>query len=109
MVNFSANLGFLWQELSLPDAIRAAKKAGFSAVECHWPYQYSIDEIAIALAETGLPMLGLNTDRGNLEAGENGLSALPGRQEEARKAIDQAINYAAALKVPNIHVMAGKA
>ncbi|MEN8934506.1 MAG: isomerase, partial [Planktotalea arctica] len=37
-MKFSANLGFLWSELSLPDAIRAAKAAGFDAVECHWPY-----------------------------------------------------------------------
>lgn len=108
MVTFSANLGFLWQELSLPDAIRAAKKAGFAAVECHWPYQYNTDEIAAALQETGLPMLGLNTARGNVEAGDNGLAAIPGREAEARKAIDQAIKYAAALGVPNVHVMAGK-
>lgn len=26
MAKFSANLGFLWQELALPDAIRAAKR-----------------------------------------------------------------------------------
>lgn len=108
MVTFSANLGFLWQELSLPDAIRAAKKAGFTAVECHWPYQFGVDAIAQALQETGLPMLGLNTVRGNVEAGDNGLAAIPGREVEARKAIDQAIEYAVALNVANIHVMAGK-
>ena len=38
MVTFSANLGFLWADLPLPAAIRAAKAAGFDAVECHWPY-----------------------------------------------------------------------
>jgi len=32
MTTFSANLGFLWTEKSLPDAIYAAKKAGFEAV-----------------------------------------------------------------------------
>lgn len=109
MATFSANLGFLWQDLSLPDAIRAAKKAGFVAVECHWPYQYSTQEIAAALQETGLPMLGLNTARGNVAAGDNGLAAIPGREAEAREAIDQAIEYAAALGVANVHVMAGNA
>ena len=106
-MKFSANLGFLWTEHSLPDAIRAAKKAGFDAVECHWPYDVATADINAALAETGLIMLGLNTVRGNLEAGENGLSALVGRETEAREAIDQAIAYAAAIKTPNIHVMAG--
>lgn len=108
MVKFSANLGFLWQELPLPEAIHAAKAAGFDAVECHWPYAFGTDEIGAALRQTGLPMLGLNTSRGNVEAGDNGLAAIPGRESEARQAIMQAIEYAAALAVPNIHVMAGK-
>lgn len=109
VTRFSANLGFLWQELSLPDAIRAAKAAGFDAVECHWPYNESVDRLKSALDETGLPMLGLNTVRGNVAAGENGLAALPGREAEAQAAIRQAMDYAMALGVPNIHVMAGKA
>lgn len=33
-MKFSANLGFLWQELPLAEAIYAAKAAGFDAVEC---------------------------------------------------------------------------
>ncbi|WP_137134062.1 TIM barrel protein [Rhizobium sp. FKY42] len=108
-IRFSANLGFLWQELTLPDAIRAAKSAGFDAVECHWPYNESVDRLKTALDETGLPMLGLNTVRGKVEAGENGLTALPGRELEAQTAIRQALDYSVALDVPNIHVMAGKA
>lgn len=108
MLRFSANLGFLWQELSLPDAIRAAKAAGFDAVECHYPYDTSAEAVRQVLAETGLPMLGLNTTRGRVEAGDNGLSALPGREDEARRAIDQAVDYAAATGTRNIHVMAGK-
>jgi len=104
-MKFSANLGFLWADRPLPDAIRAAKAAGFDAVECHWPYDVPAAEVAAALTETGLEMLGLNTTRGN--PGENGLSALPGREAEARAAVDQALAYAAAINTPNIHVMAG--
>lgn len=108
MLRFSANLGFLWQELSLPDAIRAAKAAGFDAVECHFPYDTPAETVRQALTETGLPMLGLNTTRGRVETGDNGLAALPGREDEARRAIDQAIDYAAVIGAQNIHVMAGK-
>lgn len=104
-MNFSANLGFLWTELSLPDAIRAAHEHGFAAVECHWPYATPSADVAAALAETGLSMLGLNTIRGN--PGENGLSALPGREAEARQAIDMALDYAAEIGAKNLHVMAG--
>lgn len=106
-VRFSANLGFLWSELSLVDAIHAAKSAGFDAVECHWPYETPAADLTAALAQTGLTMLGLNTARGDVAAGENGLSALPGREEDARRAIDQALGYAHAIGAPNVHVMAG--
>jgi len=57
MPTYSANLGFLFTELDLPDAIRAARKAGFAAVECHWPYDTPTDQVNAALSETGLRML----------------------------------------------------
>lgn len=106
-MKFSANLGFLWADRPLPDAIRAANAAGFDAVECHWPYETPAEDVKAALDETGLRMLGLNTLRGAVDQGENGLSALPGREAEARGAIDTAIAYASAIGTPNIHVMAG--
>ena len=106
-MKFSANLGFLWTELSLPVAIRAAKAAGFDAVECHWPYDTPATDVAAALQETGLPMLGLNTRRGDVATGENGLAALPDRIADARTAIDEAINYASAIGCKAVHVMAG--
>lgn len=108
-MKFSANLGFLWADLSLPDAIWAAKRAGFAAVECHWPYDTPSAYISRALQETGLPMLGINTSRGDLERGENGLSALPGRKNEAQQAIKQAVEYAVAVGSKNVHVMSGYA
>lgn len=89
----------------MPDAIRAAKEAGFDAVECHWPYETPAEEVKAALEETGLPMLGLNTIRGDI--GENGLAALEGREAEARASISQAIRYADEVGAEAIHVMAG--
>lgn len=106
-MKFSANLGFLWSELPLQDAILAAKAAGFDAVECHWPYDTPAKLVTDALKETGLKMLGLNTLRGDVASGDNGLSALASRQTEARAAINQAIEYAVAIGTPNVHVMAG--
>lgn len=108
MTRFSANLGFLWTELELPNAIRAAHRAGFAAVECHFPYDVPADDLRAALAETGLPMVGLNTIRGDTDAGEFGLAAVPGAEDRARTAIDQALDYAAAIGAQNVHVMAGR-
>lgn len=107
-MQFSANLGFLFTDRSLPEAIHAAAKAGFDAVECHFPYEIEPDIVRAALQETELPMLGLNTIPGDRTAGDFGLAAMPGREREARAAIDQAIEYAAAIAAHNVHVMAGK-
>lgn len=108
-MKFSANLGFLWTEMPLPEAVRAAAAAGFDAVEFHFPYSTPLAQIRAALAETGLPVVGLNTIRGDHAAGENGLAALPGRGEDARTAVDEALDYGAAIGAGAVHVMAGKA
>lgn len=107
LTRFSANLGFLWTDLKLPVAIRAAKAAGFQAVECHWPYDVQATEVKSALDETGLPMLCLNTRRGDVQAGDNGLCAIPGRENEGLAAIAKAIEYAEAIGAKAVHVMAG--
>ncbi len=109
MVKLSANLGFLWTELTLPHAIATAAAAGFTAVECHWPYDVSPDAVNAALADAGVPMVGINTRRGDPARGDFGLAAVPGREAEAAAGIDEAIDYAAAIACANVHVMAGRA
>lgn len=106
-MRFSANLGFLFADRTLPDAIDAAKRAGFDAVELHWPYETPPRAVREALG--GLPLLALNSPRGDLSRGEFGLSALPGRERDARTGIDQAIAYATEAGARHVHVMAGKA
>lgn len=108
MVKISANLGFLWKQHDLADAIYLAKKHDFDAVECHWPYDQDTGTVKTALTETGLSMLGLNTALGNQD-GDSGLCALPDRVAEAKASIDQAIEYANTVATKNIHVMAGVA
>ena len=107
-VKLSANLGFLWKELSLVEGIHAAANAGFDAVECHWPYDVPADEVKQALKETGLPMLSLNTLPGDLTAGDFGICAIPEREQEARLFIEQAVEYAAQIGAQHVHVMSGK-
>ena len=108
MLSLSANLGFLWTDRQLPDAIRSAHRAGFDAVECHWPYETDPSLLRAALAETGLSMVSLNTRRGSRD-GDLGLAALPERMDEARAAIEEAFSYGAAIGVSAVHVMAGRA
>ncbi len=107
MMKFSANLGFLWTELTLPAAIHAAGDAGFDAVECHMPYATPAEDVAAALAATGLRMVSLNTRIGDRE-GDFGVAAVPGREDEARRYIDEAIEYAQAIDCAAVSVVAGK-
>ena len=82
MPRFSANLGFLWQGLPLLDQIEAATRAGFRAIEMHWPYDTDPKAVRAACDRLGLAMLGVNTIKGDTAKGENGLGALHGRQSE---------------------------
>jgi hydroxypyruvate isomerase len=108
-MKYSANLGFLFNEFTLPDAVRESAKAGFDAVELHWPYAVDPVLVRAALDETGLPLLALNVGPVNRERGEFGVAAIPGRGDEARRAIDQAIAYAVVTGARSIHVTAGRA
>jgi len=109
MPQFSANIGFLWPELTLTERIHAAKAAGFLAVECHWPYETNPIEMRQALRQTGLQMLALNTDTGDLEIGEYGFGAVPGRENDARASIDKAVEYAKIAGIKYVHLLAGTA
>lgn len=108
MLKLSANLGLLWRERDLAEAMQAAAWAGFEALELHFPYDLPPATLSHALEQAGLPLLGLNTAPGD-QLGDFGLAALPGREAEARAAIDQALGYAKTLGARSVHVMAGKA
>lgn len=107
-MRFSANLGFLYTDLNLPDAIHAAKAGGFDAVECHFPYDAPPQAMRGALDSAGLRMLALNTWPGDRDAGDFGLAALPDRADEARAEIARAVDYAVAVGMDAVHVMAGR-
>lgn len=108
MLRISANLGFLWKGLPLTEGVRRAKAAGFDAVEFHAPYEVPVGEMQAVLAKVALPVAGINTRPGNVAAGEVGMAAIPGRESEARAAIDEALAYAKAIGAGYIQVTGGK-
>ncbi|WP_127956630.1 HPr family phosphocarrier protein [Serratia microhaemolytica] len=107
MAKFAANLSMMFNEVPFLDRFAAAARAGFKAVEFLFPYDYPAEQLAEKLAQNGLQLVLFNTSPGNIDAGEWGLAALPGREQQARADIDLAIKYAVALNCPQIHVMAG--
>ena len=107
MLRFSANLGFLWADRPLLERIALAARLGFKAVEMHWPYDIAPEAVRDACAAHSVAMLGINTVRGDISRGENGLGALPGREAEFQAAIDQSIAWGRVAGATAIHAMAG--
>ncbi|MBX3605169.1 MAG: hydroxypyruvate isomerase family protein [Piscinibacter sp.] len=107
MPRFAANLSMLYGEHAFLDRFGAAAADGFGAVEYLFPYEHPAGELAARLEAHGLRQVLFNAPPGDWAGGERGLACLPGREEEFRRGIGQAIAYAQALRCPRIHVMAG--
>ncbi len=107
MVNFAVNLTTIFTEVPFADRFKKAKEAGFSYVECQFPYEEPIQRLLRLLHNNNLSMVLINMPAGNWAQGERGLAIYPERREEFKEALNMSIQYAFALKSPNIHCMAG--
>ena len=107
MPRFAANLSLLYSEFDFLDRFEAAAKDGFKAVEFLFPYAFDVREIAARLKANDLQQLLFNAPPGDWDAGERGLACLPAREAEFQSGLGRALDYAAALNCPRIHVMAG--
>jgi 2-dehydrotetronate isomerase len=104
---FAANLSMMFQDIGFLDRFDAAARAGFKGIEFLFPYDHPPEEIAERLERNRLSLTLFNTVPGDWAGGERGLAALPGREQEFRDGVDQAILYAKAAKCPLLHTMAG--
>lgn len=109
MPNLAANLSMMFTEVPFLDRFAAAAGAGFGAVEYLFPYEWPADTLAERLAAEGLQQVLFNLPPGDWEKGERGLAALPGREDDFRQALEQALTYAKTLDCPQVHAMAGLA
>lgn len=107
MPRFAANLSMMYTEHDFLDRFAAASADGFEAVEYLFPYAYDATELRRRLDDHGLRQVLFNAPPGAWESGERGLTALPGREAEVRSGIERALEYAAELGCPRVHLMAG--
>ena len=107
MPRFAANLTFLFTEVPFLDRFAAAASAGFRAVEFAFPYEHPPAKIAERLTAAKVENVVFNMPPGDWSAGERGLACLPGREDEFRRGVATAIEYARALGTPRLHAMAG--
>ncbi len=106
MPKFAANLTMMFNEVPFLDRFEAAANAGFKYVEYLWPYEFPAQTLKAKLEQYGLKQVLFNTAAGDVSKGEWGRSAIPGREADARRDIDQALEYALALNCPSVHIMA---
>jgi hydroxypyruvate isomerase len=107
MPKFAANLTMLFNEVPFLDRFEAAARAGFTAVEFMFPYPYSAAQLAERLETNRLRLVLHNLPAGNWEAGERGIACLPDRVAEFRDGVGRAIEYAKALRVPQVNCLVG--
>ncbi len=115
MPQFAANLSWLYTELPFADRFQAAAQDGFTAVECMFPYALPKQEIAARLKHNALSMVLFNGPPGIVaqasggapDPAPRGTAALPGREADFRAGVALALEYAAALQCPRVHLMAG--
>jgi 2-dehydrotetronate isomerase len=107
MPRFAANLSMLYNEHVFLDRFAAAAADGFDAVEYLFPYEHPAAELAARLSAHGLQKVLFHGPPGDWARGERGLACLPGREDEFRRGVARAIEYAQALGCPRVHLMAG--
>ncbi|HET9598921.1 MAG TPA: 2-oxo-tetronate isomerase, partial [Anaeromyxobacteraceae bacterium] len=107
MPQFAANLTMMFNEVPFLERFDAAARAGFEAVEFLFPYEHAPEEVAARLRAAEVRNVLFNMPPGNWAAGERGIGAVPGREQEFREGVAKALRYAEALGTPTLHAMAG--
>ena len=108
MPRFAANLSMMFTEVPFPERFEAAARAGFTAVEFLFPYEFPARDIARWLADNRLENVLFNTPPGDWDAGERGCASIPGREAEFLAGVDRALEYADVLGTPRLHALAGR-
>jgi hydroxypyruvate isomerase len=107
MPRFAANLSMMYNEHAFLDRFAAAARDGFKAIEFLFPYEFRAGELKARLDAHALTQALFNAPPGDWGRGERGLASLPGREDEFKRSVETALDYARVLGNRKLHVMAG--
>ncbi|KUH69814.1 hypothetical protein AU184_08800 [Mycolicibacterium novocastrense] len=96
----------LFADDDLSVRLATARAHGFTGIEGQVPK--NLDAKRVLLQEHQMQYACMSFARGNTAAGELGVTALPGREDEFKGELNTAIRAAVALGCPMIHPMAGR-
>ena len=98
----------LFAELPCVERPAAAAKAGFTLVETWWPPDGLADAWGDAVLESALSVCSLNSDAGDIAAGERGFLNLPERRDEVIAAFRVAVALAVRVGAPFVNLPVGR-
>lgn len=107
-MKLAVNLSMIFTEVPLLERFALAHAHGFQNIEIQFPYELSITSIQEQLERYQLQLCLINVPAGDLMQGGHGLAGIPGQEIAFHQALLHAIDYAKALHVPSLNILAGK-
>jgi hydroxypyruvate isomerase len=108
-----ANISLLFGEVPFERRPAAAAAAGFTAIECWWPFTGAtpstreVDAFVAAIADAGVQLRALNFFAGDMAGGERGIASHPGRRAEFDDSVAIAVDIGARLDVTGFNALYG--
>ena len=105
-LKFCANLTTMYtkETANLLERYALARKSGFQAVECAFPYAFTKEELGKVQKESGLQQILLNMDPGSTL----GFAALVNHEQKFMDSLEKSIEYCQAVNCQRLHIMSGK-
>jgi len=103
-MQLSASVSFMFREVPLLARFAAARTAGFAGVEIQRLAEGPVGEMARAARDAKVQVALVNVGSGDYVAGGDGLAGVPGREEQFREALEQALDAAATLGAMHVHL-----
>ncbi|MCV7224864.1 TIM barrel protein [Mycolicibacterium komossense] len=108
-----ANISLLFGEVPFERRPAAAAAAGFTAIECWWPFVSAhpatadVDAFVASVTDAGVQLRGLNFFAGDMAAGERGVASHPARRQEFDDSVAIAVEIGARLGVTGFNALYG--
>lgn len=112
-LSWTVNCSILLTDIPLLDRPRAARDAGFDAVEFWWPFaravpgDHEVDEFIRAIRDAGVTLTGLNFAAGDMPSGDRGLLSDPARSAEFVDNIDVVVGIGGQLGTRGFNALYG--
>lgn len=113
-LRYLANCSMLFTERPLLERPRAAKAAGFDAIEFWWPWpdqpvpaDAEVSSFVTAVRDAGVQLIGLNFFAGDLAGPDCGVLSIPDRAGQFRDNIDVAVGIGDQLGVSAFNALFG--